>query len=136
MMRMGNIAEESEPQTDAPPQQESLLKQRKFSYLIPQNINIWSIFSKIAAAVPSFAVGRYRKRVTALITVVSKNLTNTTRSFASTPQSFDSSTRMLKKTGWEELVRVASTGHAPTWHRQIFQDRYLCPGTLKLPSNI
>ena len=70
------------------------IKQRKFSYLTSQTI--WSVF---LAAVPSFAVGKSRKHVMAFITVVSKNLTSTTRSFASTPWSFDSSTRRLKKIG-------------------------------------
>ena len=86
---------------------------------------------------PSFAVGRSRKHVTALITVVSKNLTSTTKSFASTPQTFDSSTRRLKKTGLEELVRVAINWSCTylALPKFVRTDVFVW-GALKLPSNI
>lgn len=75
-----------------------------------QDVKYPSMIRKIAAVVPSFAVGRSKKHVTALIMDTLKNLTSTIKSFASTPRSLDSSIRRLKKTGDEELlVRVATS---------------------------
>ena len=73
----------------------SLLKQI-MSYVTWQEERYESTFSKMAAAVPSFAVGRSINLVTGFTKMASKKRRGMAKSFASKPRSLDSSISRLK----------------------------------------